>query len=810
MNNLQPLNLLTNTKTAASGDNGDTDRSFADHQSRQMALASLFSSLSSLASKQQSRIPNQNHFLINQPNPPQASPPTTTTTPTTTTPTKNNLLANHQQQPAFSPTSSCPLSLTSSLQSVVAAAMMQQQLAATAAANQQQQQQQSQPPPPTANVFFPATDRPAGLFAPRLDQVDAQMAASCHLLNQQQQPQQQQRINYCTICNKELCNKYFMKTHMLKMHGINLEMEQPGDDGSDAGSSGEGEAANEQQPECKVQVKEEIGEGCSPSGQSTWCAPGQDNKRPKAANNKKTNKSTDGKKSANKPPASNNNQQQQQQQSNQKQATSVMNGFAGNSMGGVVCDICNKELCSKYFLKVHKQNTHGIMTDYQDPSQFIYPFGQPGPAPLPFPPNPFALFGGQQAEPSSSPAKKPAKRARVSSSKSGGTIETEGDGCFTSHQQQKDNKQQQQQQFESVYRLLLAKQQPLGGHCGAMGQQQAPAFDPTTSANPLASLMCFGAMGPALGPFGAAPVMSAAMVVDNILRNQHLFNRAAAASNTNQDQQLGQNDPKQTSQLSGGNKGKDQAANGSRYFSHYTEACPMCDRRFKSIKWLKTHMMNDHKQEIGAYMQMMMQYVYTGKSQQQQQQQQQMMMLEQQQRHQQMAQHLMANSNNGGGQATNLINNFAPPNCHQAHSLLAPVTEQPLASSNPFYSTYLQPRLPHFATAAATSPASSKTGPPTNCQQTSPIDARRGESLSPGGSFTGLSCLDLDSNNNNRSGGYLRVRDSPPWDDGGGLSYDGVGDGTQDSSSIGHHNHHHHHHPADDDHCQQPQIKSSD
>ncbi|XP_018320642.1 uncharacterized protein LOC108733816 [Agrilus planipennis] len=32
----------------------------------------------------------------------------------------------------------------------------------------------------------------------------------------------------------------------------------------------------------------------------------------------------------------------------------------GAQIGGVVCDICNKELCSKYFLRVHKHNTHGI------------------------------------------------------------------------------------------------------------------------------------------------------------------------------------------------------------------------------------------------------------------------------------------------------------------------------------------------------------------------------------------------------------------------------------------------------------------
>lgn len=33
----------------------------------------------------------------------------------------------------------------------------------------------------------------------------------------------------------------------------------------------------------------------------------------------------------------------------------------GAQIGGVICDICNKELCSKYFLRVHKHNTHGIV-----------------------------------------------------------------------------------------------------------------------------------------------------------------------------------------------------------------------------------------------------------------------------------------------------------------------------------------------------------------------------------------------------------------------------------------------------------------
>lgn len=35
----------------------------------------------------------------------------------------------------------------------------------------------------------------------------------------------------------------------------------------------------------------------------------------------------------------------------------------GAQIGGVVCNVCNKELCSKYFLRVHKHNTHGIIEE---------------------------------------------------------------------------------------------------------------------------------------------------------------------------------------------------------------------------------------------------------------------------------------------------------------------------------------------------------------------------------------------------------------------------------------------------------------
>ncbi|KAK9498183.1 hypothetical protein O3M35_004055 [Rhynocoris fuscipes] len=34
-----------------------------------------------------------------------------------------------------------------------------------------------------------------------------------------------------------------------------------------------------------------------------------------------------------------------------------------------------------------------------------------------------------------------------------------------------------------------------------------------------------------------------------------------------------------------------------RYFSHFTEVCAICSRRFRSVKWLKAHLLNDHGNE---------------------------------------------------------------------------------------------------------------------------------------------------------------------------------------------------------------------
>lgn len=574
-----------------------------DNDQRQVALVNLFSSLSSLANQQQQQQQIQ-HTLPPPPPPPQTKIQQTSPPPA----------------PATSATS---MALTSSIQSVVAAAMMQQQIVNAAINRQQPQQphtqrtQQSIPAP--AISFLGEQMRTSFPFGQALDQ-DEQLTG----FNQPKTQQQQQRINYCTICNKELCNKYFMKTHMLKMHGINLEMEQPDDEGG----SQEGGAEEDEVGKSKEQSSE-----CSSSNIGNWSPQNTDKTFQNTAQNK--NKTTTSTMRASLSPGST--KKSSSSSLNNKHTTSVMNGFAGNSMGGVVCDICNKELCSKYFLKVHKQNTHGIMTDYQDASQFVYPFVGPLAAPNPFigtspasigltPPaptfssNPLAFFNQSNQQKQTQDEKKPnsAKRPRLMvnkqqhasaddmSSRVGDNLLDTSDGTGLNGQ------------LDSVYRLMLGRQQQ-------QQQQQQLASQPSIvpidqiAANPVSALMCFSAISP-FGPAGMSP----AMIVDYILRNQHLFNRSSFLNNNNDADKPSQVPGKQSKsgnlnsdgKLKSGKNVKEPGANNNKYFSHYTEACPMCDRRFKSIKWLKTHMLNDHKQEIGAYMQMIMQHLYTNKSQQ--------------------------------------------------------------------------------------------------------------------------------------------------------------------------------------------------
>ena len=162
-----------------------------------------------------------------------------------------------------------------------------------------------------------------------------------------------------------------------------------------------------------------------------------------------------------------------------------------STIGGVTCDICQKELCSKYFLKVHKQNTHGI---YEENS-------------------------GRGGESGSG-------RSRTSTS--------------------------------------MSSNMPPSIPVSSSSTQALPPA--VTLQQHLSSLI---------------PMSSSS----NHHQNQ--------SHQPNQEGMMTSSPPrdKESPQAS---RGIDPRDTNNRYFSHYTEVCPLCERRFKSIKWLKTHIQNDH------------------------------------------------------------------------------------------------------------------------------------------------------------------------------------------------------------------------
>ncbi|CAL1538017.1 unnamed protein product, partial [Lymnaea stagnalis] len=120
---------------------------------------------------------------------------------------------------------------------------------------------------------------------------------------------------YCDICKKEFCSKYFLRTHKQNIHGIK----------SDTTSS--------------VSSKSSEGEKIINS-----ISPVKPNITP--INNNFINKSKEG---------------------SEKSSSSWRWKEPVNS-SRVICDICNKEVCNKYFLRTHKQKKHGIIPSGLSPN----------------------------------------------------------------------------------------------------------------------------------------------------------------------------------------------------------------------------------------------------------------------------------------------------------------------------------------------------------------------------------------------------------------------------------------------------------
>uniref|UniRef100_A0A182W2S5 C2H2-type domain-containing protein n=1 Tax=Anopheles minimus TaxID=112268 RepID=A0A182W2S5_9DIPT len=149
----------------------------------------------------------------------------------------------------------------------------------------------------------------------------------------------------CKHCDKEFANVYMLKQHLVEIHGGLSGMPSPKREGFVT-------------PERPTTVSSSVGNGGTGSGGASTIpmppgAPGYGERKP----------------SFSMTPTSSYCEICNKELCNKyfmKTHMQRMHGIEienGAQIGGVVCNICNKELCSKYFLRVHKHNTHGIVEE---------------------------------------------------------------------------------------------------------------------------------------------------------------------------------------------------------------------------------------------------------------------------------------------------------------------------------------------------------------------------------------------------------------------------------------------------------------
>uniref|UniRef100_A0A2C9L011 C2H2-type domain-containing protein n=1 Tax=Biomphalaria glabrata TaxID=6526 RepID=A0A2C9L011_BIOGL len=128
---------------------------------------------------------------------------------------------------------------------------------------------------------------------------------------------------YCDICKKEFCSKYFLRTHKQNIHGIKSDTTS-----SVSSKSSESERNNYVSP-----VKPSL-------------PPSNSNGNNNSINSSNHYRSKEG---------------------SEKSLSSWRWKEPVNS-SRVICDICNKEVCNKYFLRTHKQKKHGIAPSAHSPN----------------------------------------------------------------------------------------------------------------------------------------------------------------------------------------------------------------------------------------------------------------------------------------------------------------------------------------------------------------------------------------------------------------------------------------------------------
>ncbi|CAN8010461.1 unnamed protein product [Ixodes pacificus] len=217
------------------------------------------------------------------------------------------------------------------------------------------------------------------------------------------------------------------------------------------------------------------------------------------------------------------------------------------------CEICQKEFCSKYFLKTHKQNIHGISMELDSPMAPKKDDAQPAKVP------PGRANGPLLALPPPPLSSMPLPLVPVP--ERGRSQVTGRNYCNIC------NKELCNKYFMKTHMLKMH----------GINLDEHPADAARNSI--IGGVTC--------------EICQKELCSKYFLKvhkqNTHGILEDPAKENSNHSSASGE----KGNELVLYQPGEVGDAN-SRSFNHYTEVCPLCDRRFKSIKWLKTHMVNDH------------------------------------------------------------------------------------------------------------------------------------------------------------------------------------------------------------------------
>lgn len=171
----------------------------------------------------------------------------------------------------------------------------------------------------------------------------------------------------CSACNKEFENRYYLHAHMMTEHGLLL------DDANETEKSNETENGTNNNTLCDLCGKDVQNAEEMKKHMNEFHPSHQQNTEIKeegfvtSERNISRAPQTEPRTSMSLTPTSSYCEICNKELCNKyfmKTHMQRMHGIEienGAQIGGVVCDICNKELCSKYFLRVHKHNTHGIV-----------------------------------------------------------------------------------------------------------------------------------------------------------------------------------------------------------------------------------------------------------------------------------------------------------------------------------------------------------------------------------------------------------------------------------------------------------------